>query len=69
NLVISKELEILGSHGMQAWRYTEMMDMIENGKLNPQALIGKTISLEDAVTVLPEMNKFENQGITIINQF
>ena len=46
-----------------------MMDMIENGKLNPQALIGKTISLEDAVTALPEMNKFENQGITIINQF
>jgi alcohol dehydrogenase len=69
NLVIAKELEILGSHGMQAWRYTEMMDMIENGKLNPQALIGKTISLEDAITALPEMNKFENQGITIINQF
>jgi len=69
NLVIAKELEILGSHGMQAWRYREMMDMIENGKLNPQALIGKTISLEDAVTALPEMNKFENQGITIINQF
>ncbi|SFO46929.1 alcohol dehydrogenase [Algoriphagus ornithinivorans] len=69
NLVIAKELEILGSHGMQAWRYTEMMDMIENGKLNPHALIGKTISLEDAVTALPEMNKFENQGITIINQF
>ncbi|WP_144603378.1 zinc-dependent alcohol dehydrogenase family protein [Algoriphagus algorifonticola] len=69
NLVISKELEILGSHGMQAWRYAEMMNMIEIGKLNPQALIGKTISLEDAVTALPEMNKFENQGITIINQF
>ncbi|MDE0560384.1 zinc-dependent alcohol dehydrogenase family protein [Algoriphagus sp. NF] len=69
NLVIAKELEILGSHGMQAWRYQEMMDMISTGKLKPELLIGKTISLEEATKALPEMNKFENQGITIINQF
>jgi len=25
--------------------------------------------LEEATKALPEMNKFENQGITIINQF
>lgn len=69
NLVIAKELEILGSHGMQAWRYQEMMDMISTGKLKPELLIGKTISLEEATKALPEMSKFENHGITIINQF
>ena len=31
--VIAHELEILGSHGMQAFRYQAMMDMIEAGKL------------------------------------
>jgi alcohol dehydrogenase len=69
NLVIAKELEILGSHGMQAWRYQEMLEMIHKGKLKPESLIGKKISLEEATKTLPEMNKFENQGITIINQF
>ena len=31
--VIAHELEIRGSHGMQAFRYSAMMDMIEAGKL------------------------------------
>ena len=31
--IIAHELEILGSHGMQAFRYRAMMDMIETGKL------------------------------------
>lgn len=69
NLVIAKELEILGSHGMQAWRYGEMMHMIQSGKLAPEKLIGKRITLADAVKELPAMNQFENEGITLINQF
>ncbi|MFC3417771.1 zinc-dependent alcohol dehydrogenase family protein [Algoriphagus hitonicola] len=69
NLVIAKELEILGSHGMQAWRYPEMMEMIKLGKLKPEKLIGQAISLSDACQELPAMNRFENEGITIINQF
>jgi alcohol dehydrogenase len=31
--VIAYELEILGSHGMQAFRYQAMLDMIGTGKL------------------------------------
>ncbi|WP_297336947.1 zinc-dependent alcohol dehydrogenase family protein [Algoriphagus sp.] len=69
NLVIAKELEIVGSHGMQAWRYPEMIRMILTDKLHPEKLIGKTISLEQAVDALPAMNRFESEGITLINQF
>src|SRR5919109_3837020 len=36
--VIAWELEIRGSHGMQAFRYQAMMEMIETGKLKPQKL-------------------------------
>lgn len=32
---IGKELEILGSHGMQAHRYGAMLDIVESGKLDP----------------------------------
>jgi alcohol dehydrogenase len=67
--VIAKELVILGSHGMQAHRYPDMLEMIAQGKLKPKALIGKTVSLEDAGNELESMGKFSQHGVTIINQF
>jgi alcohol dehydrogenase len=39
--VIGHELEIYGSHGMQAWRYDAMMAMLQTGKIAPQKLIGR----------------------------
>ncbi len=67
--VIAGELEIIGSHGMQAHAYPEMLQMIEAGKLQPQKLIQKTFSLEESPSVLMEMDTFKNVGITVINQF
>jgi len=34
--VVANELELLGSHGMQAYRYGAMLDMLESGKLRPK---------------------------------
>ncbi len=67
--VIANELELIGSHGMQAFRYPEMLDLIQSGKLAPNKLIEKTISLEQARTALPAMNSFEHAGMLIINSF
>ncbi|MGO4387321.1 zinc-dependent alcohol dehydrogenase family protein [Microvirga sp. 2YAF29] len=67
--VIAWELEILGSHGMQAFRYQAMMDMIETGKLSPHKLVGKRISLEEAPAALMNMDSFEGLGISVITQF
>ena len=67
--IIAHELEIYGSHGMQAHRYPDLLRMIEAGKLQPQKLIGRTISLSQAATALPTMNHFPDTGITIINRF
>lgn len=69
DLVLSKELEIYGSHGMQAWRYPEMIHMITSGKMNPELLIGRIINLEAAAMALTEMNEFRDAGVTIIDQF
>jgi alcohol dehydrogenase len=67
--VIAHELEIYGSHGMQAWRYEDMLTMILSGKLDPSALIGSRISLEDAVAALVDMDKFADKGIQVIERF
>lgn len=67
--VIAKELEILGSHGMQAHRYDAMFAMIRSGKLSPQRLIGRTISLEQSIDALMNMDRFEVAGVTVITEF
>ncbi len=67
--VIANELEIKGSHGMQAHEYPSLLNMIESGKLQPQKLIQKTISLEESVAELMEMDRFNHLGITVINRF
>jgi alcohol dehydrogenase len=64
--VIAHEIEIRGSHGMQAHRYGPMMEMILTGKLQPQKLIGKTISLAEAPKALMAMDSFAGTGISII---
>ncbi len=67
--VISKELEIYGSHGIQAFRYTAVMEMIRSGRLAPEKLVGKTIGLDEAPAELADMNRFGGTGVTVIDRF
>lgn len=67
--VLANELEILGSHGMQAHRYPDMLEMISAGRLSPEKLIGKTITLEESIAALTLMNDFSTTGVTIIAEF
>ncbi len=67
--VIANELEIYGSHGIQAFRYTDLFRMINAGKLKPGLLVGKTISLKEVVQELPGMDKFLGTGVTVIDRF
>lgn len=67
--VIAHELEIYGSHGMQAWRYDAMLAMIEAGKLQPERLIGRHITLSEAVPALTSMDEGGETGIAIIDRF
>ncbi|ESX21371.1 zinc-dependent alcohol dehydrogenase family protein [Mesorhizobium sp. LSJC264A00] len=67
--VIAFELEILGSHGMQAHRYPAMMEMIRTGKLKPELLVGKKISLDEAPAALVAMGGFEGIGIGVVTKF
>jgi len=69
HLVVANELEIIGSHGMQAHVYPEMLDLIKTGKLAPEMLIGDLISLDTGAKFLPQMNEFQSQGVTVINSF
>ncbi len=67
--VVANELELLGSHGMQAYRYGDMLAMIRAGKLQPQKLIGKTITLEESLSELADMHNFRGTGVAVIDRF
>ena len=67
--IVGQEIEILGSHGMQAHRYGAMLEMITSGKLDPARLVGDRIGLEDAPEALMGMDRFQSVGATVITRF
>lgn len=67
--VIGRELEILGSHGMQAHRYEAMLAMVLSGKLTPERLVSSTISLEQSIDALTQMDSFKGVGATVVTSF
>ena len=69
DLVMGSELEIVGSHGMQAHRYGAMLQMIERGELSPKKLVNETISLEQAGVVLANFGERSTSGVTMITSF
>ena len=64
--VIAHELEILGSHGMQAHVFPEIWELWQGGLIDLGALLGATLSLEEAPTALREMNSFSDPGVRTI---
>jgi len=67
--VIGRELEIVGSHGMQAFEYPAMLKMIEDGQLQPNRLVGERVSLSEACQRLPNLNNFSSVGAVVIDRF
>jgi alcohol dehydrogenase len=68
-LVIANELEILGSHGMQAHEYGRMLAMIRDGRLQPKILIRQTVSLDSAADSLGRPGELHVAGVTVIDRF
>jgi alcohol dehydrogenase len=68
-LVVARELEIVGSHGMQAHAYGRMLDMIRNGQLRPDDLVGQTVDLETAAASLGNPESLRVAGVTVIDRF
>jgi D-arabinose 1-dehydrogenase-like Zn-dependent alcohol dehydrogenase len=64
---ISWELDLLGTHGMAAVDYPAMMRLIEQGALQPQRLIERTIGLDEAAAMLPGFDRATVAGMTMID--
>jgi len=67
HLLIGRELEIVGSHGMAAHAYPRMLRMVQDGVLNPAQLITRRIALHEAPEALATMVTEPRAGVTIIS--
>ena len=67
DLVIARELEIYGSHGMAAREYPSMLALVAGQTLRPDLLLGRVIGLADAGMALAAMDQpSSTAGITVI---
>jgi len=69
DLVVARELRVLGSHGMAAHAYPRLLRMVARGQLEPGRLVGRRIALADAAEALEAMGAFAGTGITVIDRF
>ncbi len=68
DLVIARELEIYGSHGMAAADYPAMLALIADQTLRPERLIGRVIGLAGAGAALAAMSQPPAAaGMTVID--
>ncbi|SFL01341.1 alcohol dehydrogenase [Halogranum rubrum] len=66
---VAKEIEFVGSLGLQPSRYSEMLDMIQTGKIDPTLLVDKTIDIHQVPDELAAMTDFETMGIPVCTEF
>lgn len=67
--LISKEIEIIGSHGMPLADYASIFDLISGKKIDLSLLIDRTVKLEDVHQELLNMDAYSNTGMVIVDQF
>jgi len=66
DLLTFREIQIIGSFGMQAARYPEMFRMIEAGKLHPGWLVGSKVGMEGVSDVLASMTDYDTVAMTVM---
>lgn len=66
HLVVAGELELLGSHGMAAHAYPGLLGMVRSGRLRPERLLTRTVTLEQAGEALAAMAGPSPAGVTLV---
>ena len=68
DLVVARELEIYGSHGIQAHRYDVLLALVASGRLHPELLVTDRYDLVQGIAFLQKMDEFPGTGIRVIDR-
>ena len=64
---VALELELLGSHGMPAHAYPEMLGLIAAGRLHPERLVTRELALDEAGGAFADLGAVP--GIAVVTRF
>lgn len=62
--VLGQELALLGSHGMSARAYPELLELVVSGALDPGRLVTRTLGLDEAAEALENVGSAP--GVAIV---
>ena len=63
--LIAWELDMIGSHGLQAHAYPGLFELIERGKLDPAQLVERELPLDQAPHALASLDGYRGCGVTV----
>ena len=66
DIMVARELQFVGTIGMQPQRYPSMLNMVESGKLTPGKMVTNVIPIEDAAAVITSMGDYGTVGTTVV---
>jgi alcohol dehydrogenase len=67
--VVADELELRGTHGVQAHRYPALLELVRSETLTPQQLVRRTLTLDQAGAALMQLGSEPGPGIQVIDTF
>jgi alcohol dehydrogenase len=68
-VVVARELEIVGSHGLAAGDYPELLTLIAAGRIDPGLLLQREVSLDEVPEALAAMRGFSGVGVAVVTRF
>ena len=69
DLIVFRELRVIGSLGCPLSSYTSMLSLVAAGKLQPARLVESAIAVSDAGRVLADMTDYATVGFSVINRW
>lgn len=65
--VIARELEVLGSHGMAAKDYSDLLALVSSGRIRPDLLVTRTIGFDEVPAAFAEFGSADQHpGVTVL---
>lgn len=68
-LVMSREIEIVGSHGFAAADLPAVLDLVATGRLQPKKLVEQEVDVEEGAKCIQRMDIESPLGITMVTTF
>ena len=69
DLMVYRELQILGTLGMAPYRYTSMVPLVASGRLTPGKMVTGEIGLSEVQSIFEGMTRNEVTGTYVVTDY